>query len=68
MPGEYEDDDPLPGQQEDHTFVTTFEPRKHRLVPLPPGAEERIKKELNRVERDLDLTKTVLVRRDQCSK
>jgi hypothetical protein len=58
MPGEYEEDNPLPGQDEDHTFVTTFEPRKHRSAPLPPGAEECIKNELNQVEQHLDLTKT----------
>jgi hypothetical protein len=58
MSGEYKDDDPLPGQEEDHTFVTTYEPRKHQSTPLPPGAEECIKNELNRVEKYLDLTRT----------
>jgi hypothetical protein len=58
MTGEYEDEDPLPGQKESHTFVTTYEPRKHRSAPLPEGAAERVRNELNRVERHLDLTKT----------
>ena len=58
MTEEYEDEDPLPGQKESHTFITTYEPRKHRSTPLPEGAAERIKNELNRVERHLDLTKT----------
>jgi Asp-tRNA(Asn)/Glu-tRNA(Gln) amidotransferase B subunit len=58
MTEEYEDEDPLLGQDESHTFVTQFDPRKHRSAPLPEGAVERIKNELNRVERHLDLTKT----------
>ena len=58
MPGEYEDDDPKPGQTEDHTFVTTFDPQKHRSALLPTGAQERIQTELNKVEKYLDLTKT----------
>jgi hypothetical protein len=58
MMEEYEDEDPLPGQEESHTFVTMYEPRKHRSTPLPEGAAERIKNELNRVEKHLDLTKT----------
>ena len=29
MPGEYEDDDPEPRQTENHTFIKTFDPRKH---------------------------------------
>jgi hypothetical protein len=58
MTEEYEDEDPLPGQKESHTFVTTYEPRKHRSAPLPEGAAERVRNELNRVERHLDLTKT----------
>ena len=40
MPGEYEDDNPELGQTEDHTFVTMFDPRKHRSAPLPPEAQE----------------------------
>jgi hypothetical protein len=55
---EYKDEDPLPRQEESHTFITTYEPRKHRSAPLPEGAAERIKNELNKVERYLDLTKT----------
>jgi hypothetical protein len=55
---EYEDEDPLPGQKENHTFMTTYEPRKHRSTPLPEDAVERVKNELNRVEKYLDLTKT----------
>ena len=58
MSREYEDDDPLPGQEEDHTFVTTYEPRKHRSTLLPPGAVECIKNELNWVEKYLNLTRT----------
>ena len=58
MTEEYEDEDPPPGQKESHTFVTAYEPRKHRSAPLPEGAAERVKNELNRVERHLDLTKT----------
>jgi hypothetical protein len=58
MTEEYEDEDPQPRQKESHTFVTTYEPRKHRSAPLPEGAAERVKNELNRVERYLDLTKT----------
>jgi hypothetical protein len=58
MTDEYEDEDPLPGQQESHTFVTMYEPRKHRSAPLPEGAAERVKNDLNRVEKHLDLTKT----------
>jgi Reverse transcriptase (RNA-dependent DNA polymerase) len=58
MTEEYEDEDPRPGQKESHTFITTYEPRKHRSAPLPEGAAERVKNELNRVERHLDLTKT----------
>jgi hypothetical protein len=65
MLGEYEDDDPLPGQKEDHTFVTTYEPRKHRSAPLPPGAEECIKNELNQVEKYLNLTMTAQLQTDQ---
>jgi hypothetical protein len=42
LTGEYEDDNPEPGQKESHTFIITFDPRKHRSAPLPPGAEERI--------------------------
>jgi hypothetical protein len=58
MTEEYEDEDPQPGQEERHTFVTTYEPRKHRSVPLPEGTAKRVKNKLNRVERHLDLTKT----------
>ena len=58
MPGEYEDDDPEPGQTEDHTFVKTFDPWKHRSALLPPGVQERIQTELNQIEKYLDLTKT----------
>jgi hypothetical protein len=58
MPGEYEEDDPLPGQEEDHTFITTSKPRIHQSAPLPLGAEEHIKNELNQVKKYLDLTKT----------
>jgi hypothetical protein len=58
MTEEYEDEDPLPGQDESHTFITQFDPRKHQSAPLPEGTVERVKNELNRVERHLDLTKT----------
>jgi hypothetical protein len=58
MTEEYEDEDPPPGQKESHTFVTTFDHRKHRSAPLLEGAAECIKNELNRVEKHLDLTKT----------
>jgi hypothetical protein len=62
MPGEYEEDNPLPGQKENHTFVTTFQPREQPSPPTPPGAQERIQKELNQVEKYLDLTKTAQTR------
>ena len=58
MTEEYEDEDPPPGQKESHTFVTAYEPQKHRSAPLPEGAAERVRNELNRVEKYLDLTKT----------
>jgi hypothetical protein len=58
LPGEYEDDDPKPGQTEDHTFITTFDPREHQSALLPPGVQEQIQTELNQVEKYLDLTKT----------
>ena len=58
MTDEYKDEDPPPGQKESHTFVTTYEPRKHRSAPLPEGAAKRVANELNRVEKYLDLTKT----------
>ena len=61
MPGEYKDDNPPPGQQENHTFITTYEPRKHRSAPLPPGAPECIQSELNQIEKYLDLTKTTQI-------
>ena len=60
--GEYEDDDPPPGTTEKHTFVTTFQPRETPPTPTPPRAQEHIQKELNRVEKYLDLTKTVQTR------
>jgi hypothetical protein len=66
LTGEYEDDDPEPRQKESHTFVTTFDPRKHWSAPLPPGAQECIQNELNQVEKYLDLTKTTqMPRTDQ---
>jgi hypothetical protein len=58
MDGEYKEENPPQGQKEDHTFVTIFDQRKHRSAPLPLGALERIKNELNQVEKYLDLTKT----------
>jgi hypothetical protein len=60
--GEYEDNDPPPGTTEEHTFVTTFQPRETLPTPTPPGVQERIQKELNRVEKYLDLTKTTQTR------
>jgi heme oxygenase len=58
--GEYEGDDPQPGQKEDHTFTTTTEPTEPELAPRPKGAAERVKNELNQIERHLDLTQTAL--------
>jgi hypothetical protein len=58
MPGKYEDDDLEPGQEEEHTFVTTLEPLPHQEVPTVPGTEECVQNELNQVERYLNLTKT----------
>ena len=55
---EYEENKSVLGEEEDHTFVTTFNQRKHQSAPLPEGATECIKNELNRVEKHLDLTKT----------
>jgi hypothetical protein len=63
MTEEYEDNESDLGDdgEESHTFVTQFNPRKHRSAPLPEGAAERVKNELNRVEKHLDLTKTAQV-------
>ena len=60
MTDEYEDNesDLDENGEESHTFVTQFEPCKHRSAPLPEGATKRIENELNRVEKHLDLTKT----------
>ena len=65
MTDEYEDNesDLDENGEESHTFVTQFEPRKHRSAPLPEGATKRIQNELNRVERHLDLTKTAQLQR-----
>jgi hypothetical protein len=61
MNDEYEDNESILGDnsEESHTFVTTYNSRKHRSAPLPEGAAERIKNELNKVEKFLNLTKTV---------
>ena len=60
MTDEYEDNksDLDEDGEESHTFVTQFEPRKHRSAPLPEGATKHIQNELNRVKKHLDLTKT----------
>ena len=42
--------------------MTTFQPREQPLPPTPPGAQEHIQKELNQVEKYLDLTKTAQTR------
>ena len=42
---------------EDHTFVMTLQPKELPPAPMPPGVQEHIQKELNWVERYLDLTK-----------
>jgi Reverse transcriptase (RNA-dependent DNA polymerase) len=59
LPREYEDDNPPLGTMEEHTVVTTFQPREMLPAPTPPEAQKRIQKELNWVEKYLDLTKTV---------
>jgi hypothetical protein len=60
MTNEYEDNesDLDENGEESHTFVTQFDPRPHAEAPIVPGAAERVQKELNRVKRHLDLTKT----------
>jgi hypothetical protein len=63
MTNEYEDNesDLDENGEESHTFVTQFDPRPHNEAPIMPGAAERVKNELNRVERHLNLTKTVQI-------
>jgi hypothetical protein len=60
MTEEYEDnkEDLDENGEESHTFVTQYDPRKQPSAPLPQGAAERVKNELNKVEKYLDLTKT----------
>ena len=59
LPTEYEDDDLDETSEERPAWITTMKPTIW-LQPTPLGAKEHIKKELNRVEQHLDLTKQQL--------